>query len=63
MDPNRTQEKAPNADAGKLDETRLPVDEPDNDEPGISPTKPESMPRAEDDEKTWRRSPEYHDKK
>ena len=29
---------------------------------GISPVNPSSMPRAEDDEQTFARSPEYHDR-
>lgn len=29
---------------------------------GISPMDPRSMPRAEDDEETYERSPEYHDR-
>lgn len=29
---------------------------------GISPLDPTSMPRAEDDEQTYERSPEYHDR-
>jgi hypothetical protein len=40
---------------------RMPVDESDNDAPGIIPQKPSSMPRAEDDAETFRRSPEFHD--
>lgn len=30
--------------------------------PGISPTNPGSMPRAEDDIDTWARSSEFHDR-
>jgi hypothetical protein len=30
--------------------------------PGISPTSPGSMPRAEDDVDTWAHSPEFHDR-
>ena len=29
---------------------------------GISPVDPRSMPRAEDDDDTYARSPEYHDR-
>jgi len=29
---------------------------------GITPQKPETMPRAEDDEDTFERSPEFHDR-
>jgi hypothetical protein len=28
---------------------------------GISPADPDTMPRAEDDEQTFERSPEFHD--
>jgi hypothetical protein len=42
---------------------RMPVDESDNEAPGIIPQKPSSMPRAEDDAETFARSPEFHDKK
>ena len=28
---------------------------------GVSPQRPETMPRAEDDEETFSRSPEFHD--
>ena len=49
---------------------RLPVEELGPDDPrrdprsgeGISPQQPETMPRAEDDEETHRRSPEFHDR-
>jgi len=49
----------------------LPIDELGPDDPrrdprggeAISPQKPETMPRAEDDEETFRRSPEFHDRK
>ena len=41
----------------------IPVDESDNEAPGIAPTNPSSMPRAEDDEVTFEGSPEYHDQK
>jgi hypothetical protein len=48
----------------------LPIDElgPDDARPdprsreGITPQKPETMPRAEDDEETFERSPEFHDR-
>ena len=48
----------------------LPIDElgpddarrdPDSGD-GISPQQPETMPRAEDDEETFERSPEFHDR-
>jgi hypothetical protein len=47
----------------------LPVDELGPDDPrrdprleeGISPQNPDTMPRAEDDEETFERSPEFHD--
>lgn len=29
---------------------------------GVSPMDTSSMPRAEDDDKTWRDSPEFHDR-
>ena len=29
---------------------------------GISPLDPKSMPRGEDDDETYERSPEYHDR-
>lgn len=29
---------------------------------GITPLDPQSMPRAEDDDETYARSPEYHDR-
>jgi hypothetical protein len=62
MNLNRDKETKPNADVKKDDENHIPVDERDFDDPGIAPTKPSSMPRAEDDPKTWQRSPEYHDR-
>jgi hypothetical protein len=40
---------------------KIRVDESDNVAPGISPTNPSSMSRAEDDEIARERSPEYHD--
>lgn len=46
----------------------LPISELGPDEPrgdargGISPQDPDSMPRAEDDEQTFERSPEFHDR-
>jgi hypothetical protein len=48
----------------------LPIDELGPDDPrrdphsteGITPQKPETMPRAEDDEDTFERSPEFHDR-
>jgi hypothetical protein len=46
---------------------RLPISELGPDEPrgdartGISPQEPDSMPRAEEDERTFERSPEFHD--
>ena len=61
MDPNSPNENARDADLDKRGPNRMPVDESDNDAPGIAPTKPSSMPRAEDDRKTYDRSPEYHD--
>jgi hypothetical protein len=48
--------------------THLPVSELGPDEPrgdartGISPDDPGTMPRAEDDEETYERSPEFHDR-
>jgi hypothetical protein len=62
MQPNHADEQAQNPDLDKPADDRLPVVESDNDAPGITPTKPASMPRAEDDPVTWRRSPEYHDR-
>jgi hypothetical protein len=49
----------------------LPVDElgpddarrDDRSREGISPQTPETMPRAEDDEETFERSPEFHDRR
>jgi hypothetical protein len=48
--------------------TKLPVSELGPDEPrgdardeGISPVEPETMPRAEDDDETFEKSPEFHD--
>jgi hypothetical protein len=41
----------------------IPVDESDNKAPGIAPTSPGTMSRAEDDEITYQRSPEFHDQK
>ena len=48
----------------------LPIDELGPDDPRrdprsgemISPQHPETMPRAEDDEVTFERSPEFHDR-
>jgi hypothetical protein len=62
MRPNPTDESARDTDLDNPGDDRLPVVEADNDAPGIAPTKPSSMPRAEDDPVTWRRSPEYHDR-
>ena len=48
-------------------ERTLPISELGPDEPrgdargGITPQDPGSMPRAEDDEQTFERSPEFHD--
>jgi hypothetical protein len=39
------------------------VDESDNEAPAITPTKPSSMPRAEDDSVARDRSPEFRDRK
>jgi len=50
------------------DERTLPISELGPDEPrgdartGVSPLDPGSMPRAEDDEETYERSPEFHDR-
>jgi hypothetical protein len=41
----------------------LPVDESDNEGSAIAPTNPSSMSRAEDDDTTRKRSPEFHDQK
>jgi hypothetical protein len=60
MKPN-SHENARDADLNKPGPNRMPVDESDNDAPGITPTKPSSMPRAEEDEQTYDRSPEYRD--
>jgi hypothetical protein len=50
------------------DQRTLPISELGPDEPrgeartgGISPQDPGSMPRAEDDDETFERSPEFHD--
>jgi hypothetical protein len=61
MNPDNRNDNARDADLEKRGPNRMPVDESDNDAPGITPTKPSSMPRAEDDDKTYNRSPEYHD--
>ena len=55
-------------DFAKRDE-HLPIDELGPDDPrrdprldeGISPQNPDTMPRGEDDEETFERSPEFHD--
>ena len=38
---------------------RLPPDEPGE---GVSPLRPSTMPRGEDDEDTMKQSPEFHDR-
>jgi hypothetical protein len=40
-----------------------PIDESDNDAPGITPSNVSSMPRAEDDDATSANSPEFHERK
>ena len=59
MQPNRPESE--NVAIPELD--GRPVDESDNDAPGIMPSKVSSMPRAEDDEETFTNSPEFHDQK
>ncbi len=39
---------------------RTPPTNPEAD--GINPVNPSSMPRGEDDAKTWEQSPEFHDR-
>ena len=59
-----------NSNPAKDRNERLPIDELGPDEPrrdplsgqGITPQQPETMPRAEDDEDTYQRSPEFHDR-
>jgi len=59
-----------NSNPAKDRNERLPIDELGPDEPRrdprsgqeISPQQPETMPRAEDDEDTYQRSPEFHDR-
>jgi len=63
MKPISPNEDARNHELRKPGPDRLPVDESDNDAPGIIPQKPSSMPRAEDDAETYARSPEFHDQK
>jgi hypothetical protein len=61
MKPISPNEKARDAELSQPGRDRMPVDEPDNEAPGIIPQKPSSMPRAEDDAETFRKSPEFHD--
>jgi hypothetical protein len=61
MNPDTPDDSARDSDLNQLGPNRIPVDESDHDAPGIAPTNPSSMPRAEDDDKTYNRSPEYHD--
>jgi hypothetical protein len=63
MKPISPNEDARNTELRQPGRNRMPVDEPDNDAPGITPQKPSSMPRAEDDAETFEKSPEFHDKK
>ena len=59
MQPNRLESE--NAAIPELD--GRPVDESDNDAPGIMLSTVSSMPRAEDDDETFANSPEFHDQK
>jgi hypothetical protein len=63
MKPNSPTEDARNNELNQPGRDRMPVDESDNDAPGIIPQKPSSMPRAEDDAETYANSPEFHDQK
>ena len=42
---------------------RTPPTNPNPEGDGVNPTDTSSMPRAEDDEKTWQDSPEFHDRR
>lgn len=61
MNPNSRNENVGDGDLDNPRPNRMPVDESDNDAPAVTPANPSSMPRAEEDEKTHDRSPEYHD--
>lgn len=63
MKPISPDERARNQELDQPGPDRMPVDESDNEAPGIMPQKPSSMPRAEDDAETYARSPEYHDRR
>lgn len=64
MKPNHPHESPRHREQSAIPELdHHPVDESDNEEPGIMPQKPSSMPRAEDDDETRANSPEYHDRK
>ena len=41
---------------------RTPSTNPNPEGDGVNPIDTSSMPRAEDDDKTWRDSPEFHDR-
>jgi hypothetical protein len=62
MNRNSPNEDARNNELRQPGRDRMPVDESDNDGPGIMPQKPSSMPRGEDDDETYANSPEYHDR-
>jgi hypothetical protein len=63
MKPISPNEDARNNELRQPGRDRMPIDEPDNQAPGIIPQKPSSMPRAEDDAETFAKSPEFHDKR
>jgi hypothetical protein len=63
MKPISPNEDARNNELRQPGRDRMPIDEPDNQAPGITPQKPSSMPRAEDDAETFEKSPEFHDKR
>jgi hypothetical protein len=62
MNPSNPNDDARNTELRQPGRDRMPVDESDNEAPGIIPQKPSSMPRAEDDEETFAHSPEFHDR-
>jgi hypothetical protein len=55
MDRSNSRDERSNRDVGDGDRATPP--KPD----GISPLNPATFPRAEDDEETFARSPEFHD--
>ena len=63
MNPSQDPSSSARQDSAIPELDYQPVDESDNDAPGIMPSKPSSMPRAEDDPETFEKSPEFHDRK